>query len=94
MHSGIKASHVQHTPTIQKNKAAISLVGLIFSLQNLMCYYLVFHVPNFLIKLFKQMIRNSHSQLRKKNSCSVKLQDETFDLNPRKITAVEGSIFL
>ena len=58
-----------------------------------MCYYLVFHVPNFLIKRFKQMIGNSYSQLRKKNSCSVKLQDEPFDLNPRKVTAVEGSIF-
>ena len=39
------------------------------------------------------MIGNSHSQRRKKNSCSVKLQDEPFDRSPRKITAVESSIF-
>ena len=38
------------------------------------------------------MIGNSHSQLCKKNSCSVKLQDGPYDQSPRKIP-VEDFIF-
>ena len=51
---------------------------------DLMFYYLIFHLPNFLIVLINWMIGSSHSQLCKKNRCSVKMQGGPLDYNPRK----------
>ena len=48
-------------------------------------FYLIFHLSNFLIALINWMIGSSHSQLCKKNSCSVKLPRGLLDHKPRKI---------
>ena len=61
-----------------------SLVALIF-LPDLMFYYLIFHLPNFLITLINWMMGSSYSQLRKKSRCSVKLRGGPLDHSPRKI---------
>ena len=42
---------------------------------------MIIDLPDFFITFIKEMVGSSHSQLLKKNSCSVKLQDH----NPRKI---------
>ena len=55
---------------------------------------IIFHLPNFLIALFNQIIGSSNSQLCKKNSCSVKLQDWYLDHNPRKIPAENSWIII
>ena len=64
------------------------MIALNFPWENVICYYLIFHVPNFLSDLLiKQMIRSSHSQLCRKSSCSLKLEDGLFDHNSRRIPA-------
>ena len=65
-----------------------SIVALNFPRVNVICYYLIFHVSNFLSDLLiKQMIRSSHLQLCRKSSCSLKLEDGLFDHNSRRIPA-------
>ena len=53
----------------KQDRNILSLIALIF-LPNVKFYYLNFHLPNFFIALINKMIGSSHSQLRKKNSCS------------------------
>ena len=87
------ACQVQYTTTIWWNKRNFtSLVALIF-LPDLMFYYLIFYLPNFLIALINWMIGRSHSQLCKKKS-SVKLQGRPLDHIPRKIPVEDNWIIV
>ena len=52
--------------------------------------HFIFHLFNFLIALISDW--SSHSQLRKKNSCSLKLQGELLDHKPRKIPVEDSWI--
>ena len=56
MRSGLGARQVQHATTIWKKQGSnfISLVALNLPPEyDMMCYYLIFHVPNFLVALIK-----------------------------------------
>ena len=93
MCSGPGALQVIHTLNHlkQQDRNFKGLVALIF-LSDLMFYYLIFYLPNYLIALINYMIGSSYLQLCKKNSCSVKLQGRLLDHNPTKIPVEDSWI--
>ena len=59
-----------------------------------MCYYLIFHMPNFLIALTSNQLNDQKQPCTtmQESSCSVKLPDGLFDHNPRRIFALDFTL--